>query len=809
MNAFVKIIIASMLFAGTLRAQVVLPLGLGQKSATELSCSYNDQLYVLNQESNTFILNKWDGSFWIPYARIPSSVLNDVSADFSQIVPVSMTVFKGNVFLVLSDKTSGKLTITYSSGNNWNRINTDKLTLLDKAEFIDQDGRLLLCGKLKIDALQVSMIEISNGGFSIFAYSPSFQGAGDYYSDFEWCGGKIWAIGLFSSPLDPNKRYFSYFENNVWKIVDNPPGLFGFEGMGKYRERLILVTRNSDNKLSFVSQSSNQNIWDAITNGLDDWEIQSVSDLKQIGNHLWVSGNFYNNTLNRRASLAFWDGYIWKFPDVDYLSSDVRLNGQKQVFVHGTFLQHQGLLLNKTGVVDLGTALIAGKVFRDLNQNCTQDHGENPIQGILIKLSPENIYTVSDYNGCYYFPVDSQIDVHAVEVIVPKHHVATCERLIGTRHQQNLTIAGIDFGIMPSGQHTDAAVHLSDYTGWRARQGFEEQYRLCVTNKGTRAIETGRLVLQHDARLVNWNYSETPDMINGGSMEWLPGKISAGEHYCIDLQVTVPVGIPLNEKIQFDAKIFTTDVQDEDLTDNQSLLQQAVVAAIDPNDKKTRQDFFITPFTPSLDYKIRFQNTGTDTAYNIVVTDTIDQNLYLDTRFVNPVSHEEQVDFSARYWITQDGKYRYKFAWKFTNILLPDSNTNEKASHGFIDYNLLLTKELKAGTLVKNKAYIYFDYQEPIITNTALNVISVNTGIDAFSHQGRLNYHPNPAHESLSITNPYLKNIEVTLINSLGQVVHTFEVPAQSRYVHPTHDMVKGLYFIKVDGFATERLLVH
>ena len=809
MKALSKILLALSLLANIAKAQVVLPLGLGQKSSLNITCSYNDKLWVLSEEQNNFVVRKWDGSFWIPMADIPSSVLDQLSSDHSKITANSIYYFKNELFLALSHKSSGKLLIIKTSGKKWEQVNTDKISIANKIEFIGQDDKLLLCGKLVFDQVNVSILKVENSNCSIYAYSPAFQDVNDYYTDFELSGNKIWAIGLFSSPLDPNKRYFSYFENNVWKIVDNPPGLFGFEGLGKYKERLIIVSKNGNSELSLFSQSVNQNIWDGISSGFGDWKIQSITDIKEINKTLWVAGTFYNPVSNKKACLAAWDGINWSLPEIDYLADDLRLNGDKQIYVSGNFIHHQGLLLNKIGIVELGTALIAGKVFNDLNQNCTQDQGENSLQGIAIKLSPENIYIITDYNGQYYFPVDSQVKVHAVEIIVPKHHVATCERFIGTKHTKFLTISGVDFGLMLSGNHTDAAVRIDDYTGWRARQGFEEHYKICVSNKGTKAIETGRVQLTMDSRLSNWKFSQTPDVLISNSAEWTLGSIPVGANYCIDAFATIPLSINLLEKIRFDVQVFTTDVQDEDLSDNKCSLTQNVVAAIDPNDKKTRQDFFIAPGTPELDYKIRFQNTGTDTAYTVIVTDTLDYNLDIAQNYSNPLSHEKYLEFSSKIVKSPNGKSCHKFSWRFNNILLPDSNTNEAASHGFISFNMSIDKDAKVGTLIRNRAFIYFDYQEPILTNTALNRISLNTGINKLTAVDQINIHPNPAHEIINLTNPFKSEVNVAIFNTMGQSISNFVINPQSNYVQTTTGMAPGIYFIHVEGFSPIKILVY
>jgi len=61
-------------------------------------------------------------------------------------------------------------------------------------------------------------------------------------------------------------------------------------------------------------------------------------------------------------------------------------------------------------------------------------------------------------------------------------------------------------------------------------------------------------------------------------------------------------------------------------------LNQILLCAYDPNDKiATPKGIdsmgYILPNTSELEFTIRFQNTGNDTATNIVITDQLDANL--------------------------------------------------------------------------------------------------------------------------------------------------------------------------------------
>ncbi len=138
-------------------------------------------------------------------------------------------------------------------------------------------------------------------------------------------------------------------------------------------------------------------------------------------------------------------------------------------------------------------------------------------------------------------------------------------------------------------------------------------------------------------------------------------------------------------------------------------------ASYDPNDKSVSPagvgpTHRVDPGTP-LTWLVRFQNTGTDTAFTVVIRDTLSAALDISTLRVTAASHP--------YTVGLEGAAQPVLVVHFANILLPDSLTNEPASHGFVQFTMAPLPGLDLGTEVHNTADIYFDFNSPIITNTA------------------------------------------------------------------------------------------
>jgi uncharacterized repeat protein (TIGR01451 family) len=187
---------------------------------------------------------------------------------------------------------------------------------------------------------------------------------------------------------------------------------------------------------------------------------------------------------------------------------------------------------------------------------------------------------------------------------------------------------------------------------------------------------------------------------------------------------------------------------------NAGSLLQLVGNSYDPNDKVVaRPEAAIQHFgepTSSLDgttqetlsYTIRFQNTGTAPAQNIYIIDTLDADLDWSSLTLVEATHNMQIVNLG------NGVMRFEFP----SIWLPDSTTNEPESHGHLVYRIRENSSATVGTEIENTAYIYFDWNAPIITNTTYNInVVVIDGLNE-NVSSEVHVFPNPAIESIQIT---------------------------------------------------------
>ena len=225
-----------------------------------------------------------------------------------------------------------------------------------------------------------------------------------------------------------------------------------------------------------------------------------------------------------------------------------------------------------------------------------------------------------------------------------------------------------------------------------------------------------------------------------------------------------------------------------------------LVGAFDPNDKQAAPlgvdaAHFIYPNNP-IEYLIQFQNTGTDTAFTVVLRDTVSS--LLDAGSVRPgaSSHPYTWSLSGAGILT----------FTFDNILLPDSNVNEAASRGFVQFTLQQQAELPDGTLLENRAGIYFDFNDPVITNTVFHTVgrdflpTVET-LEATQAKQSLLILPTPASGAVTamLPDPFLKGGFLRLYDAFGRVQQTVYTQGASVEIS-RNKLPGGVYWLLWNG---------
>jgi hypothetical protein len=223
------------------------------------------------------------------------------------------------------------------------------------------------------------------------------------------------------------------------------------------------------------------------------------------------------------------------------------------------------------------------------------------------------------------------------------------------------------------------------------------------------------------------------------------------------------------------------------------ILEHAVLCALDPNDKTANPlgvgEFgYISPDTETIEYLVRFQNTGTDTAINVVIKDQLDENLDWNSFELLSYSHDIELAMSV------DGE----MSFIFNGIMLPDSNVNELASQGFVKYKIDLLPGLPLETSIFNTAYIYFDFNPAVVTNTAINTLHIdNASIDELANDQRLLVYPNPFTETTTVYfGEDLTNHSIQIVDPLGKLVYSNTTLTGNKVEIEASSLTEGMYIL-------------
>ena len=357
-----------------------------------------------------------------------------------------------------------------------------------------------------------------------------------------------------------------------------------------------------------------------------------------------------------------------------------------------------------------------------------------------------------------------------------------------------------NFCVTPNGVHNDVEVSVLPIQ--RARPGFDATYQMVYKNKGNQVLSGNVNLTFNDAVLdfVVANPAVSAQSLN--TLSWSYANLLPFESRTIyfTLNVNSPQEIPavnIGDILSLSASIDPIS-GDETVNDNTFALTQTVLGSYDPNDKTCLEGDTIVPerIGEYLHYLIRFQNSGTAAAENIVVKDIIDT-----TKF--DITSLQLTSASHNYTTKITGN---KVEFIFENINLPAEIDNEAASHGFVAFKIKTKNNLTIGNSVSNKADIYFDYNFPITTNEATTTFAT-LGVNQIENKSVVVF-PNPVQDILTITSKgNLTSIQ--LLDVQGRLIATYLENEEKATINLS-DKASGVYFVKIfteNGVKLEKIV--
>jgi hypothetical protein len=430
---------------------------------------------------------------------------------------------------------------------------------------------------------------------------------------------------------------------------------------------------------------------------------------------------------------------------------------------------------------------ISGNTKYDLNNNgCDVSYIDYSNLHLSITDGTNTGSLIANQTGDYYIPVSDGNHIITPNLENPTYFNISPTSFVADFPTQASPFIQ-DFCVTANGIKHDVEVVLIPTVP--ARPGFDASYILLFRNKGNQ-IESGSISLTFDDTRLDY-VSATPvyNSTATNSFSWDYSNLQPFETG--EIEITFNVNSPMEtpavnngDVLNYIATITTTNT-DETPADNTFTLDQTVVGSYDPNDKTCLQGETIEPSMVGeyVHYLIRFENTGTYFAENIVVKDMIDTSKF-DIATLVPLN-------SSHDFFTRISGNKVEFIFENINLDFDDA-TND----GYVLFKIKTLPTLTIGDTFSNQVNIYFDYNFPIVTNNYTTTVQLLNN-QSFEFSSYFTIYPNPVKDILNIQSEQgLIVNSMEIYNQLGQIV--IAVTNTSNRVDISN-LASGIYFVKVN----------
>jgi uncharacterized repeat protein (TIGR01451 family) len=432
---------------------------------------------------------------------------------------------------------------------------------------------------------------------------------------------------------------------------------------------------------------------------------------------------------------------------------------------------------------------IKGTTWLDQNNNCEKETSESPRQGVFVKAeSTSYLFTSSTSTSSGQYTLSVPAGQYVVNAIPPSPLYAGCKPDTTISFGQT-TATTITFQAPIKAVESCAYLQLNGGTPF-LRRCFDNSYTICYANQGTVAATNAQVTITLDSFFVFQNASIPYTKVSEFVFQFQVGNLAVDQKGSFTIAFNLSCDATLGQSHCITGEI--TPHQCQTVLPSIWLFNQCQAnrGSFDPNDKKAfirgSDSLQYIMAGDEIEYLIRFQNTGTDTAFKVSVLDYISEAHEIST--LRPIASSHPYT-----WSVNENRIAN---FLFQPIALPDSATNLAGSQGFIKFRVKLCSDLLPQAVVTNQASIYFDFNAPINTNITQLTSRVNDLPP--TPKGQIFTYPNPWSEFTVIEMPEPSTkYHLEVFDISGKRVLTEPFSGQRHELH-RDKLNEGYYFFRV-----------
>ncbi|RYZ49991.1 MAG: hypothetical protein EOP49_14985, partial [Sphingobacteriales bacterium] len=405
---------------------------------------------------------------------------------------------------------------------------------------------------------------------------------------------------------------------------------------------------------------------------------------------------------------------------------DLALDGKGNLYIADSY--NDRIRMVNFMVVVLPDSALSGRVFYDLNFDGIKGVGETFADGITVSITQNGTEHRSIVNNGE-FKIQTDSGYYEVRISGEEHYTVSPSVFTGY-YQQGTAGDSVVFALQPTANQYDLSVNIIPLAP--VRPGMATRYRLEYRNAGTMAASNAKLKFIKSGKTIITGSTPAYSGISGDTLTWNLNTLNPAASGAIEIEGLVAVPPIANFADSLYSKVIITQADTDVRPFNDTVkIRQLLTGAYDPNDKQEIHGGYISRAQVNngdyLNYIIRFQNTGNDTAFNIFIRDTLENNLDAGSLQIIAASHDYKLS------ITDDNKLE----WRFENIQLVDSNKNERASHGYLAFRIHFHNKALTNDSTEHTAHHTHWIRFDVHYTVGGWFISINVHI----HPGHIHFH--------------------------------------------------------------------